>query len=46
MPGIGIGILIDRVFNLLLNYQAKHLQMFLYGKKEWGFIKESKKLDL
>lgn len=34
MMGIGIGIVMDRCYKLFLNYQAKHLQMPLYDRKE------------
>ena len=33
MTGIIIGIVIDRVYNLYLNYQAERLQMLLYDRK-------------
>ena len=34
MIGIAIGIVIDRFYNLFLNYQAKHLQRLLYNRTE------------
>ncbi|MEA1948129.1 MAG: hypothetical protein U9N83_12610, partial [Thermodesulfobacteriota bacterium] len=34
MTGIAIGIMIDRVYNLFLNYKAERLQMLLYDRTE------------
>jgi len=34
MTGITMGIVIDRVYNLYLNYQAERLQMHMYGQTE------------
>ncbi|MBW2079248.1 MAG: VanZ family protein [Deltaproteobacteria bacterium] len=34
MTGTTIGIVIDRVYNLFLNYKAKRLQMLLYDRTE------------
>lgn len=34
MTGIAIGIVLHRIYNLFLNYQAKHLQMLLYDRKD------------
>lgn len=34
MTGTGIGILIDRVFNLCLNFQAKRFHMLMFNRIE------------
>ena len=35
MTGTAIGIVMDRCYTFYLNYQAKHLEMLLYDRKEW-----------
>ena len=34
MTGIALGIAIDRVYNLFLNYRAERLQMLLHDRTE------------